>query len=36
MNEIDMLDWVYALALGYTIPGEYRPATNPLDVMAGR
>jgi hypothetical protein len=35
MDELTMLDWVYALALGYHIPGEYVPGTNPLQVMTG-
>lgn len=30
---MDMLDWVYALALGYTIPGEYVSGTDPLEMM---
>jgi hypothetical protein len=28
-----MLDWVYALALGATIVGEYQPRTDPLEVI---
>lgn len=33
-DDFTMLDWVYALALGYQIPGEYVPGTNPLEIGA--
>lgn len=33
MDELTILDWVYALALGVTLPGEYRPGTSPLEVI---
>lgn len=34
MNEYTYLQWLQAIATGQPVPGEYRPATNPLDVMA--
>lgn len=34
MNEYTYLEWLIAITTGQPVPGEYRPNTNPLDVMA--
>lgn len=34
MDEYTYLQWLQAITTGSPVPGEYRPGTDPLEVMA--
>ena len=36
MDEYTYALWLAATVTGVSVPGEYAPGTNPLDVIAGR